>query len=266
MIAVQNNRWRGRRIFWILIVLCVALVIGAIVPVIVYFVTRWDRPSNDSSSPKPQSSSSAISTSSASSSSRNSSTTRSSTTSSSSLSSLGSTVPTEDLDGINQQLLQRHNVLRSLHGVANMTWNSELQEFAANYAANNFSCDNVQLIHSGGPYGENLAAGYVGGEDLVTAWYDEIDLYDYDNPGFSEETGHFTQLIWDDSVELGCAIVRCNNAWRQYTICEYYPMGNIVGSTTAQTQELFTEHVPRLLDPWFRLATGVGQSNFMITN
>lgn len=253
MIAVQNKRWRGRRIFWILIVLCAALVIGAIVPLIVYFVTRWDRPSNASTTPSPQSQSSSSVFSATSASRTRSQTssppTRSSTSSSSTLSSLGSTVPTEDLDTINQQLLERHNVLRSLHGVANMTWNSELQEFATNYAANNFSCDNVQLIHSGGPYGENLAAGYVGGEDLVTAWYDEIDLYDYNNPGFTEETGHFTQLIWDDSIELGCAIVMCNNAWRQYTICEYYPRGNIVGSNAARTQELFREHVPPLLNP-----------------
>lgn len=129
-----------------------------------------------------------------------------------------------------------------------MTWNDVLATFAANYAANNFSCDNVQLIHLGGPYGENLAAGYVGGEAPVDAWYDEISMYNYSNPGFSEETGHFTQLIWNSSVELGCAIVTCDNAWRQYTICEYSPMGNIVGTTAARTRELFSEHVWPLLD------------------
>lgn len=82
----------------------------------------------------------------------------------------------------------------------------------------------------------------------MDAWYDEISLYDYNDPGFSTETGHFTQLIWNSSVELGCAIVNCNNAWNQYTICEYYPMGNIVGTTTERTQELFRDHVWPLLD------------------
>lgn len=167
-------------------------------------------------------------------------------TSSSAVSS--SLVDPGDLNDIEQRLLAHHNELRTLHGAPNMTWNWELTEFAADYAANNFSCENVELIHSGGPYGENLAAGYVGGESPVQAWYDEIELYDYDNPEFTVETGHFTQLIWDTSVELGCAIVMCDNAWRQYTICQYYPRGNIVGNDEESTAEIFTEHVWPLVD------------------
>lgn len=251
---MQNNRrWTNNRIFWLLFVIFVVVIISVVVPIAVYFTVTGNRSSRFSDSSDSQNSFSftRTSTSGDGSQSRTStpSSTYSSTITTSTRSSVGSTVPTQDLDDVNRELLHRHNEVRTLHGAPNMTWNSELTRFAANYAANNFSCDNVQLIHSGGPYGENLAAGYVGGEDPVDAWYDEIKLYDYQNPGFTEETGHFTQMIWNDSVELGCAIVMCDNAWRQYTICEYYPRGNIVGSTDELTREIFTDHVWPLLDP-----------------
>lgn len=39
--------------------------------------------------------------------------------------------------------------------------------------------------HSGGPYGENLAAGYPTPEAAVKAWYDENTQYDYAAGQFS---------------------------------------------------------------------------------
>lgn len=158
-----------------------------------------------------------------------------------------SAVPSGDLDDIDIDLLDRHNELRALHGSGKLTWNWTLAEFAADYANRTLDCNNLKLVHSGGPYGENLAAGYSGGFAPVQVWYDEIKLYDYKKPGFSEETGHFTQLIWNSTTELGCAIVNCNNEWGQYTICEYQKAGNIVGSTDKLTQELFNDNVLPLL-------------------
>jgi uncharacterized protein YkwD len=252
----NRKRLTGKRAFWMSLVVCMVLLVVGAIPVTVYIVVTRNRSLNNSANIQAPSEYSTIPTTGSESQTRTPSTisiTSSTPTTSniasttSTSSSVGSTVPTQDLDDLQQQMLIRHNQLRSLHGAPNMTWNSELTQFAVDYAASNFSCDNVQLIHSGGPYGENLAAGYVGAYDPLNAWYNEIDLYDYQNPGFTEETGHFTQLIWDDTVELGCAIVLCNNAWRQYTICEYYPAGNIVGSTNALTQESFREHVNELL-------------------
>lgn len=141
-------------------------------------------------------------------------------------------------------ILKAHNDKRALHGVQLLSWDATLAQYAANYAANSFSCDNVQLVHSGGPYGENLAAGLVGGYDPVNAWYDEISQYNYNNPGFSEATGHFTQLVWKDTSKVGCAMVKCNNIWRQYTICEYSDSrGNIVGTDSKTGKSYFAENV-----------------------
>lgn len=148
--------------------------------------------------------------------------------------------------GFESDILQAHNDKRALHGVQLLTWDSELAKYAANYAANSFSCNNVQLIHSNGPYGENLAAGYTGGYSPVNAWYDEISQYDYNNPGFSEATGHFTQLVWKDTSKVGCAKVTCNNEWRQYTICEYTDSrGNVIGTDSKTGKSYFEENVLR---------------------
>jgi hypothetical protein len=42
-------------------------------------------------------------------------------------------------------------------------------------------------------FGENLAAGYKDFKTSITAWYNEEKQYNYNNPGFSGATGHFTQ-------------------------------------------------------------------------
>lgn len=54
------------------------------------------------------------------------------------------------------------------------------------------------------------------------------------DPGFSEETGHFTQLVWQSTTSVGCGAVLCDNdatggvhGW--YLVCEYYPPGNVIG-------------------------------------
>ncbi|KAK6199564.1 PR-1-like protein, partial [Scheffersomyces amazonensis] len=141
-------------------------------------------------------------------------------------------------------ILAAHNEKRALHGVPNLTWDNAIAEYAANYAASNFNCNNVQLIHSGGPYGENLAAGYPGGYSPVDAWYNEISLYNFADPGFSESTGHFTQVVWKGTSRLGCARVICDNAWGQYTICEYTDTrGNIVGTDPTTGLNFFAENV-----------------------
>lgn len=59
-------------------------------------------------------------------------------------------------------------------------------------------------------YGENLAYGYQNVSAAVIAWGDEGELYNFDKPtGFTEATGHFTQLVWKSTTQVGCAAVNC---------------------------------------------------------
>lgn len=79
-------------------------------------------------------------------------------------------------------------------------------------------------------YGENLAYGNIDGVLAVDLWYEENTYYNYTNPdsstGTFEQYGHFTQLVWKASTDLGCVIHDCGSG-RIYVICEYYPEGNI---------------------------------------
>lgn len=155
-------------------------------------------------------------------------TTPTSTTTVSSFTSTSSaTSNTDTLSDNASVLLSTHNNKRSLHkDTPSLTWSTELETYAQNYA-DQYDCSGT-LVHSGGPYGENLALGY-GIEGSVDAWYNEIEYYDYNNPGFSENAGHFTQVVWKSSTEVGCGIKSCGGVWGDYVICSYKPAGNVIG-------------------------------------
>lgn len=69
--------------------------------------------------------------------------------------------------------------------------------------------NNAKLLQKSS-YGENLAYGYQNVSAAVIAWGDEGDMYNFGKPtGFTEETGHFTQLVWKATTQVGCAAVNC---------------------------------------------------------
>jgi uncharacterized protein YkwD len=124
-----------------------------------------------------------------------------------------------------QEIIDGHNHYRSLHDSPNLQWDDALAEYALRHA------NLCEFKHSRGPYGENLAAGYPTATDAMMAWYDEVEYYSYSNPGFSMNTGHFTQMVWKSTLKIGCAKVRCNGRHGtpgDYLVCEYSPAGNIV--------------------------------------
>lgn len=125
-----------------------------------------------------------------------------------------------------QEWLQAHNNYRTLHGVPPVTWSDTVAASAQAYA------DTCPSGHSGSVYGENLAwASYTMGESgVVQLWYDEEPLYDYNNPGFSYDTGHFTQVVWKGTSEIGCGFASgCGGGWPNVWVCQYNPPGNYIG-------------------------------------
>jgi len=123
------------------------------------------------------------------------------------------------------ECLSSHNQYRAKHQAADLTWNQTMADFAKTVSG---TC---VFKHSGGPYGENLAAGYDSPSAAITAWYDENTQYDYAAGQFSEATGHFTQLVWKAATQVGCATVTCdgsNNTPGDFLTCEY-DTGNVIG-------------------------------------
>lgn len=87
------------------------------------------------------------------------------------------------------------------------------------------------------PYGENLAFSSFKGTscaDLMKMWYDEISLYDWRNPSFNSEIGHFTQLVWKDTTKIGCARGFSKRGKGVYLVCNYDPPGNVFGEFRSQ--------------------------------
>jgi hypothetical protein len=51
----------------------------------------------------------------------------------------------------------------------------------------------------------------------------QIQFYNFNRPSFAENTGHFSAMVWKDSVTIGCAAnLRCRfKTW----ICQFTPPG-----------------------------------------
>jgi pathogenesis-related protein 1 len=65
--------------------------------------------------------------------------------------------------------------------------------------------------------------------DAVSLWMSEASSYDYAS-GNIGSAGHYTQIVWRDSVRIGCAIVDCPAlTYHNTVICDYAPGGNISG-------------------------------------
>lgn len=130
-----------------------------------------------------------------------------------------------------QDYVAAHNKVRTPIGLKPLTWNTTLVQYAQNYA-NQRSVD-CELIHSDGPYGENLAEASwdLTAAEAVQMWADEKPFYNYllDSCVPGEMCGHYTQIVWRDTATVGCAKVICtNNKW-SFVICNYDPPGNYIG-------------------------------------
>ncbi|CAN8257961.1 unnamed protein product [Cochlearia groenlandica] len=121
-----------------------------------------------------------------------------------------------------------HSEARAAVGIAPIKSDERVAAFARAYADR--LKENCNLVHSGGPYGESLAmsSGNLSGIEAVELWVDERANYNYaSNTCKGVFCGHYTQVVWRNSVRVGCAKVRCNNGGT-IIVCNYDPRGNYV--------------------------------------
>ena len=130
---------------------------------------------------------------------------------------------------IANQGLEKSNYYRQLHGVPDFQISDEIADNAQRWA--DYLASTERFKHSPTNLGENLAMYLNDSEDddkffdkAVNSWYSEIDLYDFNNPGFSISTGHFTQVIWKSSKMIGSGIARSSRY--VYIVTQYSPSGN----------------------------------------
>jgi uncharacterized protein YkwD len=149
-------------------------------------------------------------------------------------------------------VLDEHNAKRALHGVSPLTWSEDLASYAQAYIHHlttvaGYDACSGNLLHSGGDYGENLAYGNIRAVQGVDLWYNENVYYNYADPansvGVFSQFGHFTQVVWKSTAQLGCVVKSCPYN-RIYLICEYSPAGNIYnGNAGADGYSYFKANV-----------------------
>lgn len=161
--------------------------------------------------------------------------------------------------GIFVGMTAAHNVARrSLDldpPLPDLTWSEELAEFAQEWAETLVNDDNCGTIfhRMQSMYGENIALRgsrplrvEYAPEEAVESWFSEIDCWEYGTIRGSESCdmvcidelrssgcGHFTQIAWRNTQQVGCGYATCDeDGWtNEVWVCNYDPPGNFVGQT-----------------------------------
>jgi len=164
-------------------------------------------------------------------------------------------------------ILAAHNLARDLHCIdtsqnpaivsplPRLLWSAQLAANAQAWANQCRKDANGFFIHQEpNPNGENLSWGWATSNDVpllpgqspeaaVRGWYGEISAYNFNNPLLTTANGHFTQVVWRASRQLGCAQATCPVSIDPCTsanvpcdpsitvpgtlwVCEYSPPGN----------------------------------------
>jgi uncharacterized protein YkwD len=111
-----------------------------------------------------------------------------------------------------------------------VTWSDAVATTAQDWAENLRDSMDCGLMHASGTgYGENLAAGSnVDAARAVEMWASEIKNYTYSPQySFENDTGHYTQIVWRKTTQIGCGRATCGN--RAVVACRYSPPGNYIG-------------------------------------
>ncbi len=133
-----------------------------------------------------------------------------------------------------------HNEARAAVGVGPMTWSASLAATAQAWAE---ACvdstapagliDHNDNRSDGHPYyvGENIygASGGATASDAVATWVSESADYNYatNTCAGGAICGHYTQVVWATSVDLGCGIANCPGLqFGNGIVCDYGPGGN----------------------------------------
>nr|CDS29757.2 peptidase inhibitor 16 [Hymenolepis microstoma] len=143
------------------------------------------------------------------------------------------------------QILDSHNQARSdvsppATNMMEMRYSSEMEKLAESWASRckfaHPSWNDVMYENTG----QNIAITFghqnVDFPHVIDLWHKEKDYYydgDYCTPG--QACGHYTQMVWSSSTNVGCAVERCDQYFGGHPqptylyVCQYQAPGNYIG-------------------------------------
>ncbi|CAH8458835.1 unnamed protein product [Dicrocoelium dendriticum] len=140
----------------------------------------------------------------------------------------------------NQECIEEHNRVRSLHGCPPLELDVDLAQRAQAHcekmAANKLMHHRLEFGH-----GENLCMWegnhpiQLNGKQLTLRWYGEIIKFNFGQEK-QHSSGNFSQIVWKSTQRAGFGRQVTANGCGIYIAAYYAPCGNIVGQ--------FSENVP----------------------
>jgi pathogenesis-related protein 1 len=144
-------------------------------------------------------------------------------------------------------VLSAHNQWRAGLSLAPLRWSAELEASATRWAVQLAATD-CKMAHRGWsdrpePLGENIfwaaplrvdgraiASFQATAGEVVDLWGAEVRDYDYasNRCAAGKRCGHYTQLVWAATKEVGCGRGLCADG-AQIWVCHYRPAGNVEG-------------------------------------
>jgi hypothetical protein len=181
--------------------------------------------------------------------------------------SQGITPDQQAIIAVHNEKRARHCAVSSFEAGTMLGWSVQLAAAAQQWAG---TCtpdpnDPTKFAHSKPSdrpgQGESLAWGAgLSGDGAANLWYSEIGHYitlgGFDRPVWPDpqsdpkQVGHFTQMIWTTTTQIGCASATCGG--KTLWVCRYTPEGNInvragnfngIVVTPEQAQQSLRDHV-----------------------
>lgn len=137
------------------------------------------------------------------------------------------------IDAVRAAVSQPPNYNGSWTPLPKVTWSDPVAAAAQGWA-NHLASKGCGLEHeSQSTYGENLAMGTnLTPQGAVAMWASEKSKYTwsdkYSVSDFNQGSGHYTQLVWRSSIQVGCGTAACGNS--VVISCRFLPAGNQIGS------------------------------------
>lgn len=143
-------------------------------------------------------------------------------------------------------IVAAHNKWRAEVGVQALSHSPKLAKSAQAWANHLKQSRHCAMQHSKpqGRYGENLfwasplmwsdgrkELRKVSPTEVIDSWGNEKSDYDLASNACKAGAvcGHYTQIVWRDTLKVGCGMATCGNTHVQIWVCHYSPAGNFVG-------------------------------------